>query len=368
LNLQEDFRLRENLNRLAIVTLVLVLLKAFTYFFNEFLPVFSEVIKMVFLAFLPFILAFLIAFLLEPLVKRFIQVLRLRRPYAALFALIFTILFLGMLIFLIVVRLHTELADLAISLPTYGYIVDLFNQQMDNFETFIKVNPQIQVTLNNSTQGILNTLQDWAKSGSLLLLSLLAALPGIFVVLVITIVATLLMSSSYPGIKRFFSNLFPRKWQKSAQNVSQDLGVAIVGFVRGMTILISVTGITLTIGLLLMGNRYAFTIGFLSAFLDLLPILGTGMIFIPWAIVVLITGSVSGGLKILSLWLIATVIRQILEPKIMSQSIGLHPLPTLMSMYIGLKLFGGAGLVLGPGLVIIFEALRKAGIFTDPKE
>ena len=112
-----------------------------------------------------------------------------------------------------------------------------------------------------------------------------------------------------------------------------------------------------------MGNPYAFTIGFISALLDLLPIVGTGMIFVPWIVGLFILGSVSEGIKLLIIYLIATVIRQILEPKVMSQNIGIHPLATIISMYVGLKLLGGFGLILGPGLVIIYEALRKAGFF-----
>jgi sporulation integral membrane protein YtvI len=295
------------------------------------------------------------------------RTLRLRRAYASLIALTLGILGLGLFIFFIVARLYTELSELAISLPNYGYLVNIANYQIDAFEKFVRVNPQIQETLNSSVQAILHSLQGWAKSGSLFLLNFLAALPGVFIVLVVSMVATLLTSSSYPGIKRFIKGLFPRKWHASAQTVSKDLGIAIFGFLRAETILISVTGLIFTTGLLLMGNRYAFTIGFIAAFLDLLPIVGTGMIFVPWIIGLFIMGSVSEGLKLLAIWLVAMVLRQFLEPKIMSKSIGLHPLPTLISMYVGLKLLGAAGLILGPGLVIIYEALRKAGIF-DPKE
>lgn len=367
-NHQGQQRLKQNLNRLAIITFALVLLKVFTYFFQEFLPVFSQVLTKVFSAFLPFILAFLIALLLEPLVTRLMHVLRMRRPYASLVSLILGILFLGSIIFLIVARLYTELTDLAVSLPSYGHLVIIFNNLIDTLEKFVQVNPQIQTTFNNSTQGILNSLQGWALTGSKVLLNLIAALPGIFIVLVVSIVATFFMSSSYPRVKQFFASLFPRKWLNSAQVVSQDLGAAVVGFIRAEAILISVTGIILTIGLLIMGNRYAFTIGFIAAFLDLLPIVGTGMIFVPWIIGLFIIGSVSEGVKLLIIYLIATVIRQILEPKVMSHSIGLNPLATLIAMYVGLNLLGAVGLVLGPGLVIIYEALRKAGIFTDPKE
>lgn len=368
MNFQVEQRLKDNINRLVFITFVLVLLKAFTYFFQEFMPVFSQVLSKLLSAFLPFFIAFFIALLLEPLVNKLMRSLKIRRPLATLVSLIIVILGIGSIVFLITVRLYTELSDLAISLPSYGYLMSFFNNILDTVENFIQLNPEIQATLTKATQGIMDSLQGWALSGSKFLLGFISALPGVFVVLVISIVATFFMSASYPGVKGFFNSLLPRKWKSSAQSVSRDLGTAVVGFVRAEAILISVTGVFLTIGLLMMGNPYAFTIGFISAFLDLLPIVGTGMIFVPWIIGLFILGSVTEGIKLLVIYLIAVVIRQVIEPKIMSENIGIHPLATLISMYVGLKLFGGFGLILGPGLVIIYEALRKAGVFTVPKE
>ncbi|MGE4273599.1 MAG: sporulation integral membrane protein YtvI [Desulfitobacterium sp.] len=361
MDLQGEQKLKQNINRLAVITFVLVLLKVVTFFFKEFMPVFSQLMSNLLSAFLPFFIAFFIALLLEPLVLRFMLSMKVRRPIATLFALLIAILGIGSILFLIVARLYTELSELAVSLPSYGHMVTIFNSILDTVENFIQLNPQVQITLNNTTQGLMDNLQGWALSGSLLLLNFISALPGVFIVLVISIVATFFMSASYPGIKSFFSSLLPGRWKPGAQSVSRDLGAAIVGFVRAETILISVTGIILTLGLVWMGNPYAFTIGFISAFLDLLPIVGTGMIFIPWIVGLLILGSVSEGIKLLVLYLIAMVVRQILEPKVMSQNIGIHPLATLISMYVGLKLLGGFGLILGPGLVIIYEAVRKAG-------
>lgn len=356
-----------NLNRLAMVTSLLVILKLFTYFFQEFLPVFGQVVSSLFSAFLPFILAFLIALVMEPFVIQLMQVLKLKRSYAALLSLILVILGIGFFVSLILVRLYNELSDLSITLPNYNYLMRLLNQQIDSFEKFVVINPQIQATLNSSLVSLLKSMQNWATSASLALLSFLAAVPGFLFVLVVALVATLLVSSSFPGIKRFFNGLVPRNWHAGAQTVSQDLGSAIIGFLRAETILISITGIILTVGLLIMGNRYAFTIGFVAAFLDLLPIVGTGILFVPWIIGLFLMKAVSDAIKLLVIWVLAIVIRQMLEPRIMSKSIGLHPLPTLISMYVGLKLLGGIGLVIGPSLVILYEALRKAGIFTDPK-
>ncbi len=356
-----------NLNRLAIILSVLVALKLFAYFVQDFLPIFGEVISRLFMAFLPFVFALLIAFLLEPFVVRTMKLLRLRRTYAALLSLFLTIGILGLLAFMLIARLYTELSDLAISLPDYAYMMDFLTTRINTIEKFLLLNPQVQATLFSSTESILKSVQEWAKIGSLFLLNFLSALPGVFIVLVVSIVATLMVSSVFPRVKHFANALMPRRWHENAQAVGQDLGAAIVGFLRAQVILVSVTALTSILGLALIGNRYAVTLGVLTGVMDLVPIVGTGILYVPWIIGLFVFGSVSEGVKLLVMWLVLVVLRQFLEPKIMSKGIGLHPLPTLISMYVGLHLLGGIGLILGPTIVILYEALRKSGFMDRPR-
>ncbi|WP_088224797.1 sporulation integral membrane protein YtvI [Desulfosporosinus sp. FKB] len=363
MSIDQKHPLWTNLNRLALVTSILILLKIFTYFFQVFLPVFGEVLGEAFGAFLPFIIALILAFLLEPLVVRIMHVIHIRRPFAAILTLILAIAVLSLFVFLIVARLYTELSELAVTLPNYGYLVSLVTHQIDTIEKYVTVNPQIQSTLTTSTESLARMLQEWAKSGSLFLLGFLTALPRVFIVMVVSLVGTLMMSSSYPNVRQFISNLFPRRWHVSAQAVSQDLGAAVVGYIRALAILMSVTAFSTIIGLLIIGNRYAVTLGVLAGLLDAVPIVGTGLLFGPWIIGLLILGSFGAALKVLIMWVVTVVVRQFLEPKIMSQGIGLHPLPTLISMYVGLELLGFVGILVGPGIVISYEALRKVGIF-----
>ena len=357
-----------SINRLAILTSVFVVLKVFTYFFQDFLPVFGEVIGRALNAFLPFIIALMLAFLLEPIVVQLMRIIRVRRPYAAVLTLLLAITVISLFIFLIIARLYTELSELAISLPNYGYFVDLITKQVDSVERFVKVNPQIQSTLFASTESLAKTLQDWARSGSVILLGFLTALPRVFIIMIVSLVGTLMMSSTYPNVRRFLANLFPRRWHVSAQVVSQDLGTAVVGYIRALAILMSVTAITTIIGLLIIGNRYAVTIGVLAGLLDAVPIVGTGILFGPWIVGLFILGFFGEGFKVIAMWVVTLVIRQFLEPKVMSQGIGLHPLPTLISMYVGLQFLGPIGILVGPGVVITYEALRKVGIFGHPRD
>lgn len=356
-----------NINRLALVTMVLVSLKIFTYFFHNFLPVFGEVISKLFSAFLPFIIALMLAFLLEPLLVRLMRAVRIRRPYAAVLTLILATVAVSLFIFLIVARLYTELSELAISLPNYGYFLELVTKQVDTIERFVQVNPQIQATLYASTESIARTLQEWAKSGSAFLLNFLTALPRVFLVTVVSIVATLLISASYPNVKQFISNLFPRRWHVSAQAISEGLGSAVVGYLRAQAILVSVTGLATIAGLLLIGNPYAVTLGVLTGLLDIVPIIGTGLLFVPWIGALFIMGSFGEGIKLLIMWLVLVILRQFLEPRVLAKGIGIHPLPTLISMYVGLQLIGGIGLILGPAFVICYEAVRRVGIFGPPR-
>ncbi|MDD2234042.1 MAG: sporulation integral membrane protein YtvI [Desulfitobacteriaceae bacterium] len=353
-----------NLNRLAVLLIILVSLKLFTYFIQEFLPVFGVVVKSLFVAFLPFIIALIIAFLLEPLVVQFIKIFRLKRSYATLLVLLLAIGILVFFVFVIIARLYTELSELAVSLPNYEHIINFFNSRITTLEDFLILNPQIQNTLFASTESILKSVQDWAKTGSLFLLNFLSALPIIFIVFVVSIVATFLMSVTFPNVKRFVDRLVPQRWHKYSKAVSQDLGAVLVGFLRAELILVSVTTITTILGLALIGNRYSVTIGVLAGLLDIIPILGTGIIFVPWIIGLFIYGSAGAGIKLLIIWIITVTLRQLLEPKIMSKSIGLQPLPTLISMYVGLQLLGAIGLILGPTILIFYEALRKSGVFT----
>lgn len=295
------------------------------------------------------------------------RAVRIRRPYAAILSLLIAVAGLSLFVFIIVARLYTELSELAISLPNYGYLVDLVSKQVETAERFVEVNPQIQDTLFSATQSLASTLQAWAKSASSLLLSFLTALPRVFIILVVSIVATLLISSSYPEVRRFISNLFPRRWHVSAQAISTDLGAAVVGYLRSQAILVSVTALSTIAGLLIMGNRYAVTLGVTAGILDIVPVVGTGILFVPWIIGLFIMGSLGEGVKLLVMWIVTVTIRQFLEPKILSKGIGIHPLPTLISMYVGLQLIGGFGLIVGPAFVICYEAVRRVGVFGPPK-
>lgn len=124
----------------------------------------------------------------------------MKRPLASIFVLILVIGGIVLFVTLIVVRLYNELSALSLTMPDYSYFMSLLNQLISKVEKFVVINPQIQAALNSSVSTILQSLQNWAASSSLALLNFLAAIPGFFIILAITIVATYMMSASFPRV------------------------------------------------------------------------------------------------------------------------------------------------------------------------
>ena len=113
----------------------------------------------------------------------------------------------------------------------------------------------------------------------------------------------------------------------------------------------------LLVGFFLLGIRYAFLLALLTAFLDILPVLGVGVILVPFAVFLLAVGQTGRGIGLLILYAVITVVRQVAEPHLVGKSLGLHPILMLLSLYVGLGVFGVAGFLLGPAIALIAKAV-----------
>ncbi|HEX3016019.1 MAG TPA: sporulation integral membrane protein YtvI [Desulfobacteria bacterium] len=357
-----------NVNRLVIITAILVALKTVTFFFETFLPVFNSVLRSLAGALFPFIIALLLAFLIEPAVRRIITFLKIKRGYASLLALLLVYGIFGLLMVLVINRLQTELVVLANSFPSYDQIVAYLSNKVQVLQHFVNLNPKVKEALFSSTQGLFSALRGWASAASILLLRVLAALPATFAVILVATIGTYFISADYPRVLAFLQSLFPRSWKNKVQAVSTDLGAALFGYIKAQTTLIGITMVLTIIGLAVLGLEYAVTVGVVTGLLDLLPVVGTGILFVPWILWQFMSGQAAFGIKLLVVYAIILAVRQILEPKILSKNIGLEPLPTLFSMYVGMQLLGGWGLIIGPTLVIVYQALVKAGVFGPPHQ
>lgn len=153
--------------------------------------------------------------------------------------------------------------------------------------------------------------------------------------------------------------VFSKERQEGVRQIAGSVANALRGYLRAYGLIFCLTFTELLIGFLIIGVRYAVLVALLIALLDLLPVIGSGAVLVPWSAVAFLSGDVRVGAGLLILFGVITLVRQIAEPKIVGSSIGLHPLAALASMYVCFRLFGAVGLVLGPCAAVIGKVILQ---------
>ncbi len=193
-------------------------------------------------------------------------------------------------------------------------------------------------------------------------------IPSVFVAVLVTIISSCFMAADYDWIVNFIKRQMPEKYDgklsKSKHIVFKSIGKLIRSYV--IIILITFTELFIGLNILKLVGLYkdgdVVIIALIIALLDILPVLGTGTFMVPWAIYSLITGKIGLGIGLLVVYAVITVVRQVIEPKIVGGTVGLPSFVTLMAMYIGSQMFGFLGIFILPISVIIIKLLNDEGI------
>ncbi|WP_066635269.1 sporulation integral membrane protein YtvI [Desulfolucanica intricata] len=330
---------------------------------EKVLPSSIKVLKYILTVLSPFILAVIVSVLIEPLVSFLKQRFRLNRGMAVALAMLIIIGFLGTLLTLVVLQLITELIALSSSINLYikngrVFIEDLIDKGINVYGNL----PDAVIKyLQTSLTSLAENLEYLATILVNVLMSTVSGVPGILMVTIISLLATFFISKDREAIFKLWMRLIPAPWGERSIEVSSEVSRAFMGYIRAQIILVSITMIQSIVGLYLIGAEYALTFGLIIGFFDLLPVLGPSAVFIPWLVWSFLIGNYSFGIKLSVLYAMVLVVRQLLEAKIISANIGLHPLSTLIALYVGFKVLGVAGFVLGPILLIAIQAAIKAG-------
>lgn len=337
------------------------------------------IIYFFFKLFYPFIIAALLVALINPLINLLQKKARFPRVLAVLTTLlIFFSAFAGIITLLIaeIIAGSAYLADVVPvkinsiihSIQTFftGRIVPFYEGIALKFNA---LDASKQETITNSIKEASNKLsgnvttflQDLLSS----LPSLISWIPGAATAIVFILLATFFISKDWHKLSKKLQSFLPETITRRSASVLKDLKHAGLGFLKAQFILITVTFIIIFIALLIMQVEHALTIALIIALVDLLPYLGTSAILIPWAIYELVAGSFGIGIALAALYIAVAGTRQFIEPKILSSSLDLDPLATLMSLFVGFKLFGFLGLIIGPIGLVLTTALHRTGVFKD---
>jgi sporulation integral membrane protein YtvI len=310
----------------------------------------------------PFIIAFLLASLMEPIIRLLMKRARFSRKAAAPLVLLLVLFLLGFIITMVILKLISELKSLSPFIP--GFFNDLFNNITvlinKSTDAYSWLPPEITGNLGSLVSNISSTLVKFANSIVKSAFAIGFSIPEAVIFIISTIVSTYFLSSDRDRILVFFRSQLPESWLKEVSGLKNDMFSALFGYLRAQLILMSITFTELYIGFSLIHIKYSLLLAFFISIIDALPILGTGTVLVPWGVYSLIFGDIRMGASILILYVVVLIIRQLIEPKIVGNQIGVYPLVTLIAMYIGLKIFGVLGLILGPITVLLLKNIFTA--------
>lgn len=191
--------------------------------------------------------------------------------------------------------------------------------------------------------------------------SLAFSIPAFVIGAIFCVVATVFMSVDFPSIKHFILEQFTYEHQRIVLESKQYVVDTFRKIITSYALIMFITMTELYIGFMAFGIEDAGVLSMLIALFDILPALGTGGIMIPWVIIEILNENYTFAIQLFILYAIVTVVRNFLEPKIVGDSIGLHPVIMLMSIFLGVSLFGPLGILIMPFMLIVIKKLNDTG-------
>ena len=190
--------------------------------------------------------------------------------------------------------------------------------------------------------------------------SVASAVPGAVIFTVTLILSAVYMTADYRRIASFIVKKLPEKTASRLFGMKNRMFSGAVGLIKAYLMIFLFTFGELSVGFAILGRKYIFLPAMMIALVDFLPVLGAGAALVPMAIAGFISGDTASGIGILVLCGVISIVRQFIEPRLVGSSLGVHPLLTLASMYIGFRVFGFAGLIASPLAVSLLVASGKS--------
>ncbi len=311
---------------------------------------------------LPFLFSLLISAIVLPAVGFLHRKLRFHKKLTA--AVLVTVVYLivaGLL--LLAGRWLYQSASNAVDWFNTRFVPDV-NALLDKIDNLMHGNDSTLMTwLYSIKDSLIATLQPKVVALSTAVVTdLVKNVPGFVVKVILSVGATYFFALDYDNIRRAVTSRMSESLYEKSSAAFRSLRQTIGQYLRAYSLIFLITFAELTVGLLCAGVKHFALIALGIAVFDILPILGSSMIMLPWSIITLLRGNYQQGVILFIVYLVVVIARQFIEPKIVGERVGLHPLITLLAMYVGLKLFGGLGLFTLPITCAVLVQLEVSGV------
>ncbi|MCI8481841.1 MAG: sporulation integral membrane protein YtvI [Clostridia bacterium] len=312
--------------------------------------------------YMPFIIALIIASIAEPLIKLFMKKLKWGRKLASTVSLILIVSVIVILISILISSIITESINLVENLN--GYIANAYDYGVgllsDIQEGRIEISEEVMQIAEKSYGTLLEGTKTVIGNFFTGVINTISAIPEWFTYGFITILAVVFICFDREYMIETCKKHIPQKWLKTVKSYGKTTFSVVVDYIKAEAKLSCICFVLVLVGLTTMNMcgipiEYPIIMAIFIGFVDILPIFGAGTVMIPWTIYLVIVGNIPSAIGVGVLWLIWAIIKNLVEPKMISQQMGLHPIFTLLAMYTGFKFFGVLGLMIGPIILIILK-------------
>ncbi|MBT9281919.1 MAG: sporulation integral membrane protein YtvI [Hydrogenibacillus schlegelii] len=310
--------------------------------------------------------------ILYALIHPFVEALARRRVHRAVAT---TVVMLGFLLILLglvtlgAVILVNELNSLAQNLPEYmRYLQRQFEQQTAHLQARLdRVPPEaIEEVQRYLTQAV-DTINAWLKDGVFMLFNLVKGVPFRITQWVVhwglAVIIAFFFSLEYDRFREAFHTRAPGTLRRAVRFLQENVLSGLGRYVKAQFKIVSITAMIIFVGMILLRMPNAFFVALLSGIADFVPILGISSLFLPWIGYHLIVGDFRAALWVTVLYAVVVVVRQIVEPRIVGESLGVSPFTMLAAIIVSTSLFGAVGIFVAPVVVILIKALIEQGYF-----
>jgi len=320
--------------------------------------------------FAPFIIAWIIAMIANPPVRFLEKRIKIMRKHGSAIVIICVIVAIITLVYIVTGMLFSQVSSMIERLPDiYGTVLDNLQQFMETLHQKYHIIPanvknifsDNESKINDYILAALNSLQSPVSTVS----SVASSIIDIFILSILTLMIAYFFTAGSDKIKEFVMKSMPESINSSIILIKNTVFTAIGGYLKACLQIMILMFLILFLFFALMKIEYAVPVALITAILDFLPFIGTGTILMPWAAYALITGEYLKAALLMVAYIVTMLVRRLLEPKLVGDSIGMSPFLTLVSMLIGYRLMGMIGLIIGIPAGMILKEFYEAGFFEN---
>lgn len=340
-------------------------MKSFAMFFLVYTVVFGLLVLTASYTF-PFVAAFLIAFIIQPATKFFSQKLKLTKNLPSLLSSILVYLFFFILLSFLFYQILHEAQQILVNLPDLNLdmIMDPLTGLIEQVGHYFKeIDPGFIEKNSSQISDFFANAFDILGKGLSTFLEVAVSIPIWITILIVIMLSTYFFSRDMSAIKEKIMAIFSDSGREKFVKVWYEGIKMLTQYIKAYSMIYCLTFVQTLVGFSILRVKYAVILSIVCAIADIFPILGIGLIYLPLAVIYFVAGDYFTAIALLVLYVIISVVRQIVEPKIVSTSLGIHPLLILAVFFIGIKAYGFLGMIYLTLLVVFYKIFKAAKVF-----